>query len=49
MTQSPAAVYNALLKLVNDTHLPSAVAVSAYELMRSRGVKPNAGAQCAAF
>ena len=42
MTQSPAAVYNALLKLVNDTNLPSAVGISAYELMRSRGVKPNA-------
>ncbi|MEC9051864.1 MAG: hypothetical protein VX747_05335, partial [Actinomycetota bacterium] len=42
MAQSPAAVYNALLKLVNDTQLPSAVAITAYELMRSRGVKPNA-------
>jgi pentatricopeptide repeat protein len=42
MAQSPAAVYNALLKLVNDTQLPSPVAVTAYELMRSRGVKPNA-------
>lgn len=42
MSQSPAAVYNALLKLVNDTQLPSAVAITAYELMRSRGIKPNA-------
>jgi pentatricopeptide repeat protein len=42
MAQSPAAVYNALLKLVNDTQLPSAVAITAYELMRSRGIKPNA-------
>ena len=42
MAQSPAAVYNALLKLVNDTQLPSAVAITTYELMRSRGIKPNA-------
>lgn len=42
MAQSPAAVYNALLKLVNDTQLPSPVAVTTYEMMRSRGVKPNA-------